>query len=75
MTKEEKKAKVLNAFFASVSNSKGSCSPDTQASKQEEMDGEKKETPKSQGKRVSDLLRRIDMHRSMGLDGIHQRTL
>jgi len=32
LTKDEEKADVLNAFFASVFNSQRSCSPDTQPS-------------------------------------------
>ena len=44
MTKQEEKAEVLHAFFASVFNSKGTCSPDTQSHEQEDRDGEQKET-------------------------------
>jgi len=56
VTKEEEKAEVLNAFFASVFNSKRSCSPDTQPPEKEDGDGEQKATPKIQGEMVSDLL-------------------
>jgi len=38
-TKDGAKTEVLNAFFASVFNSKGSCSPDTQPPEQEDRDG------------------------------------
>jgi len=75
VTKDEEKAEVINAFFASVFNSKGSCSPDTQPPEQEDRDGEQKETPKIQGEMVSDMLHHIDTHRSMGPDGIHPRVL
>ena len=61
--------------YVSVFNSKGSCSLDTQPPEQEDRDGEQKETPKIQGEMVSDVLRHIDTHRSMGPDGIHRRVL
>jgi len=51
VTKDEEKAEVLNAFFASVFNNKGNCSPDTHAPEQEDRDEEQKETPESKGKR------------------------
>jgi len=71
VTKNEEKAEVPNAFFASVFNS----SPDTQPPEQEDRDGEQKETPRIQGEMVSDLLHHIDMHKSVGPDGIHPRVL
>ena len=72
---DEEKAEELNAFFASVFNSKGSCSPDTQPPEQEDRNEEQKETPKIHGEMVSDLLHHIDTHKSMGPDGIHPRVL
>jgi len=39
MTKDEEKAEVLNTFFVSVFNGKGSCSPDTEPPEQEDRDG------------------------------------
>ena len=75
MTKDQEKAEVPHAFFASVFNSKGSHSPDTQPPEQEDMDGEQKENPKIQGEMVSDLLYHIDTHNSMGSNGIHSRVL
>ncbi|KFQ83931.1 hypothetical protein N337_03455, partial [Phoenicopterus ruber ruber] len=38
-------------------------------------DGEQNEDPVVQGEMVSDLLRHLDMHKSMGPDGIHPRVL
>jgi len=45
VTKDEEKAEVPKAFFASVFNGQGSCSPDTQPPELEDRDGEQKETP------------------------------
>ncbi|PKU27542.1 rna-directed dna polymerase from mobile element jockey-like [Limosa lapponica baueri] len=72
-TKDEEKAEVLNAVFASDFNSKASCSLDTQLPELE--DGEQNEAPIIQGEMVSKLLRYLDAHKSMAPDGNHPSVL
>ena len=59
MTKGEENAEVLNAFFASVFNSKTSCSRGTQPPELEDRYGEQNEAPIIQGKMVSELLHHL----------------
>ncbi|KAK4827457.1 hypothetical protein QYF61_018178 [Mycteria americana] len=75
VTKDEEKAEVLNAFFASVFNSKTSCCPGTQPLELQDRDGEQNEAPIIQGEMVSDLLHHLDTHESMQLDRIYPRVL
>uniref|UniRef100_A0A493T5Q6 Reverse transcriptase domain-containing protein n=1 Tax=Anas platyrhynchos platyrhynchos TaxID=8840 RepID=A0A493T5Q6_ANAPP len=75
VTRDEEKAEVLNAFFASVFSGKTGCSLDTQYPELVERDGEQDVALTIHEELVGDLLRHLDVHKSMGPDGIHPRVL
>ncbi|KAK4828285.1 LOW QUALITY PROTEIN: hypothetical protein QYF61_024950 [Mycteria americana] len=75
VAKDEEKAEVLHAFFASVLSSKASCFPGTEPRELQDRDGEQNEAPIIQGDMFCNLLHHLDKHKSMGLDGIHPRVL
>ncbi|PKU40317.1 rna-directed dna polymerase from mobile element jockey-like [Limosa lapponica baueri] len=75
VTKDEEKAEVLNAFFASVFSSGVGCPPSTQSPELADRGGEQNEALIIQREVVRDLLQHLDINKSMGTDGIHRRVL
>ncbi|GAB0202983.1 mitochondrial enolase superfamily member 1 [Grus japonensis] len=75
VTKEEGKAEVLHASFASVQLQSDQLFSGYPAPELEDRDGEQNEAPIIQGEIISDPLLCLDTHKSMGPDGIHPRAL
>ncbi|PKU44059.1 rna-directed dna polymerase from mobile element jockey-like [Limosa lapponica baueri] len=74
-TMDEEKAKILNAFFASVFNTQINYPQGVQPPELEDKDGEQNNTPVIHEEVVNDLLMHLDPCKSMGPDGIHPRVL
>ena len=69
------RAEELNAFVASVANSKTCYSLGTQPPVLVDRDGEQNKPFMIHDKIVLDLLRKLDAYKSMGPDGLHPRVL
>ena len=75
MIKDRDEAEVLNAFFASVFNSKTCYSTRTQSPALVDRDGEQNRPCIIHSEMVLDLLPKLDTHKSMGPDRLHPRVL
>ena len=75
VTKDQDKAEVLNAFNASVFNSKTCYSLGTQPFALVEGDREQNRPCIIYDEVVLDLLEKLDAHKSMGSDGLHPGVL
>ena len=75
MTKDQDKVEVLNAFFASVFNSKTCYSLGTQPHALVDRDGEQNRPCMIHDEVVLDLLQKLDAYKSMGPNGLHPRAL
>lgn len=67
-SKYDKKAEVFNAF-------KTNCAQETQLPEMKVRDGKPSEAPIIQEAMASDLLCKLDTHKSMGLEGMPQRIM
>ena len=75
VTKDQDKAEVLNAFFASVFNSETCYSLGTQPPALVDRDGEQNKPCMIHDEMILKLLQKLDAHKSMGPDGLHPGVL
>jgi len=73
--KGEENSEVLNAAFASVSNSQTGYSQDSHPPVLQDRVEERNKPPIIQEEAVNNLLCHLDTYKSMGLDRIHPRVL
>ena len=71
VTKDQDKAEVLSAFFASVFNSKTCYSLGTQPPALVDRDGEQNRPCIIHDEMVLDLLQKLNAQKSMESDGLH----
>jgi len=71
VNKDEEKAEVLDACFASLFNSETAYSQGCQPPVLEDRDGEQNKPPKIQKEADNDLLLHLDTHKFMRPDGIY----